>query len=178
MCAAALLTRRSHARGSARAGAVIAVILLVGPTPAAIRYTKGAFADRIPIGEAERTAWERVKATDLPSLDALARVAPAPRRVYSLGVTPLKYYFQRQGYAIMGDYFHDGRYSDLRRAFDEGTTHQWLLGWHADVLVLTSNVAAHELGIPEGSVAGELSRRAGLPILARGDGWAILDIPK
>ena len=179
VCAAALLDAAlSRLRIGPRTGAVIAVLLLVGPTPAAIRYTKGAFADRIPIGESERAAWERVKAPDLPSLDALTRVAPAPRRVYSLGVTPLKYYFQRDGYAVMGDYFHDGRYTDLRKAFDAGTTRQWLRGFHADVLVLTSSVAAHELGIPEDSVADELARRAGLPVLARGDGWAILDIPQ
>ena len=157
---------------------LVAVILLVGPTPASIQYVKGSFSERIPVTTSQRLAWERAKAPELASLDALTRVAPAPRRVYSLGVTHLKYYFQRAGYDVMGDYFHEGRYGDLRKALDAGSAQEWLRGFQADVLVLAPGVASHELGLPEDSVAEALSRRAGLPILVRENGYAILDVPK
>jgi hypothetical protein len=157
---------------------VIAAGLLIGPTPASIQYVKGSFSDRVPVTESESLAWERARARELASLDALTRTAPPPRCVYSLGVTQLKYYFQRAGYTVIGDYFHEGRYGDLRKALEAGTAREWLRGFQADVLVLAPGIASHELGFPEETVADEFSRRAGLPILDRETGYVVLDIPK
>ena len=177
--AAALLRGAlARARAGSRVAAVTAVVLLVGPTPASIQYCKGSFSERIPVIEGERVAWERVKAPELAALDALTRVAPPPRRVYSLGLTHLKYYFQRAGYDVIGDYFHDGRYRDFRRALDAGTAYQFLEALPADVLALTPPTASLELGLPERSLVDQLSRRTGLPVLARDEGYAILEIPR
>jgi len=107
---------------------VVAVGLLIGPTPNAFRYIKSDWATRIPV--------EAVVDPCLGDLRALDATMAPGARVYLAGMGFFKYALELRGYRPIGDDFHPGRYGDFWAAIDQQQAGVFLSGLPADYVLL------------------------------------------
>jgi len=135
-----------------RLAAIIAAVLMIGPTASAFRYIKTPFAARIPIGPTEQWDFEKAWTPSATLLDLVSSTVPVGDTVYSLGVTHLKYYFEKRGYPQIGYEFHRGRYPDLARAIKAGRTSVFFQSLPARYVVVDTAAAARSLSMPGAAV--------------------------
>jgi len=103
------------ARARPWVAALVAVLLLIGPTPAALQYIKNDWSRPIPIGD---------PLADLGSCEGavmreITMHIPEPGPIYLVNLSPLKYALEVRGYRAIGDDFHDGRWTDFWWAIDQ-----------------------------------------------------------
>lgn len=137
------------------------VLLLLGPTLSAPRYLQHTFGQPVPIGDGERWAHVQRRLPEARIVDSVSAHAPEGATVYSVGYSHLKYYFQRRGYRVIGDYFHDGRYGDFRRALEAERAPHFLTSLPAGYLAVDRSYSG-ELGLAGDSLPERLER---LPVL-------------
>lgn len=146
--------------------ALLAAVLMIGPTISALRYIKTPFAARVPVSGAERWKFEEAWAPSAALLDLASSVVPVGDTVYSLGVTQLKYYFERRGYPQIGYEFHRGRYPDLGRAIAAGRTSGFFQSLPARYVVVDTAAAARSLSMSGADVSRELDAAPALERVA------------
>lgn len=139
--------------------------LLIGPTFNAGRYLKHTFSQRIPIGDAARWRYVTRRLPEAAALDSLAVHAPAPARVYTVGFTHLKYFFQKQGYHLLGDVFHQGRYGDFARALEGDSADRFIWSLPADYVAIDRKYAARTLLVDADDLVPTLSALRSLELM-------------
>jgi hypothetical protein len=151
---AAVVVDRAAARAGRRASlvaATAAVVVLVGPTPAAISYAKTSLSQRIPVGTEERWADVERRMPEAAAVPAVSAAVPAPSRLYTLDAQ-LRYYYQRAGYEAVGDDFHDGRFRDFLKAAEERRVDEFLHALGVDYLVVGAPQMERRIGIDADSL--------------------------
>lgn len=170
VCAAVLVDMVARAVAPQRwrvAGAVLGVLLLIGPTLDGLRYAKHAFSVPIPTTVAGREAFARARNPQLGILGLLRQVAPDTARVYSLGYSMLKYYMQPFRWHVIGDDFHSGRYTDLATALAADRQRKFFRDLDVDVVAFDRADLARRFGAPAAEVERRFETTTALRLLYR-----------
>ena len=126
--------------------ALLGVVFLIGPTNAAVSYGKTSLSQRVPVDGPARRAFVEHRMPEAVAIRAAEAAIVPPARIYTID-SQLRYHFQRAGYDVVGDDFHDGRFRDFRTAVLEGRTTDFLAAQDAQYLVLTGVHAESRLGL-------------------------------
>lgn len=170
--AVALLARDSTSRRASLAAAAAGVVLLVGPTPAALRYAKASLSLRVPVTQAEREAFLVAQMPEATAIRAVRATVPSPARLYTTD-SQLRYHYQRAGYEVIGDDFHEARFRDFRDAALAGRAERFLRALDVDRLVLSRHNIEQTIGVSLDSMDAALAAAPPLRPLLRDSAVAI-----
>ncbi len=171
------LARRFRIPVAGWAAAGAGVILLIGPTPAAASYTKSSLSQRVPVTAAERESFLLRQMPEARAIGVVRETVPPPARLYTTD-SHLRYHYQRAGYDVVGDDFHDARFRDLRAAALAGTTGDFLRALEVDYLVLSGVRIEETLGMNLDSLHSLLTSRSPVRALAADASIAIYEPPR
>ena len=157
---------------AARVAAAAGIVLLIGPTPAAASQAKTSLGARVPVSLAEREAFVVERMPEARAIAAVRAAVPPPATIYTLD-TQLRYHYQRAGYAVVGDDFHDARFRDFRRAALDGRAEPFLRSLGVEYLVLGDGGIERVLGITPDSAHAMLAAAPPMRPVHRVDGVAI-----
>lgn len=182
VCATLVLARLLESlRGRTRLAAspawawALGFLLLVGPTLDAPRYLQHSFGQPVPVGEDARWAYVKRRLPEARIIDSVGAHAAEGATVYSVGYSHLKYYFQRRGFRVIGDYFHEGRYGDFRRALETGRAPDFLTVLPASYLAVDPQYATY-LGLSGDSLPERLDRVPVLRSLTRDSALLLYEV--
>jgi hypothetical protein len=142
---------------------IVAALLIIGPTPAALRYLPFAFDERIELSPHERLSRTFACGDAECWLTAFERDVRTPASVYAL-TAPGVYYYQEAGFHVVSGPFHAGRWVDFLRSADSGQLAPYLARVGAQYLVVSPVMSAQTFSRSPDSLLASVTRQLPPPI--------------
>ena len=114
---------------------------MIGPNLNAIRYFKNNFSRAVPV---DRKSYELFYSyLDLSAFELIKKLKALgihDGTVYTFGYTHFKYYYNLEGFRVIGDYVNQFRYRDLKDSMMEGRLYSFLKNSGANSIVINKKI--------------------------------------
>ncbi len=116
---------------------VTAAFLLVGPNINALRYFKNNFNRPVPVdGKSYKLFYSYLGLPAIELIGKLKTFGITEGAIYTFGYTHLKYYYNLQGFQVVGDVVNRFRYADFKKSLMRGNVYPFLKKAQVNAVVI------------------------------------------